>query len=77
MESFVQESIDFIVAVSQRAAELDGRLAFALGLVTWFLVEQAIRRFAGLLRRAILLGALAALGFGLAYLIRIIMGGNG
>ncbi len=56
----------FVQALNERAADLDGRAAFVLGLLTWFLVEQAIRRLAGALRIAIIVGAVGAGGLGIA-----------
>ena len=52
----------FILAANERAANLDGRAAFVLGLLTWFAVEQAIRRLSSLLRIAIIVAALGAIG---------------
>ena len=63
---FVDWAILFVRAINERAADLDGRAAFVLGLLTWFLVEQAIRRLAGALRVAIIVGAVGAGGLGLA-----------
>lgn len=64
--AFVGGAVDVIGAASERAADLDGRAAFILGLLTWFLVEQAVRRLAGALRIAIIVGAVGAGGLGLA-----------
>ena len=69
---FIQSMIEFIGTVSTKAADLDGRVAFFLGLVTWFVVEQIIRRLAGLLRCAILIGALAAAGSSLKYFLELL-----
>ena len=74
MEAFIQWSIDFMVATSNKVSDLDGRLAFVVGAVSWFLVEQAIRKFAGFIRVAILLGFLGALGYGLWQILPIIQG---
>ena len=63
---FVDWAILFVREVNERAAGMDGRAAFVLGLLTWFLVEQAIRRLAGALRIAIIVGAVGAGGLGLA-----------
>jgi hypothetical protein len=59
----------FILEANERAANLDGRAAFVLGLLTWFAVEQAIRRLAGVLRIAIIVAALGATGFGAVALL--------
>lgn len=72
MEQFVQWGIDFMVGVSDNVSEMDGRLAFAVGAVSWFLVEQAIRRLAGIARIAILLGFLGALGYGIWQILPMI-----
>ena len=77
MEAFIQWAIDFMVATSNRVSELDGRLAFVTGAVSWFLVEQAIRRLAGIIRIAILLGFLSALGYGIWQILPMIQGGEG
>ncbi|MGB1162003.1 MAG: hypothetical protein ACPG40_12390 [Alphaproteobacteria bacterium] len=76
METFVQWGIDFMVGISNNVSELDGRIAFVTGAVSWFLVEQAIRRLAGIIRIAILLGFLAALGYGIWQILPIIQGGS-
>ena len=72
MEAFIQWGIDFMVGVSNNVSQLDGRLAFVTGAVSWFLVEQAIRRLAGIIRIAILLGFLAALGYGIWQILPLI-----
>ena len=59
---FVGMAVRFIGTMSDRAKDMDGRLAFMLGLGTWFVVEQMIRRLAGMLRWAILGAALAGGG---------------
>ncbi|MGB1146631.1 MAG: hypothetical protein ACPG4M_01965 [Alphaproteobacteria bacterium] len=74
MEAFIQWGIDFMVGVSNNVSQLDGRLAFVTGAVSWFLVEQAIRRLAGIIRIAILLGFLAALGYGIWQILPLIQG---
>jgi hypothetical protein len=76
METFVQWGIDFMVGVSNNVSELDGRIAFVTGAVSWFLVEQAIRRLAGIIRIAILLGFLTALGYGIWQILPIIQGSS-
>jgi len=60
---------DFIAQASLLVGEtarlidgLDARTAFFVGIMTWFLVEQGIRRLAGMLRVAILTTALAGTG---------------
>jgi hypothetical protein len=62
---FIGWAIDVVRAANERAADMDGRAAFVLGLLTWFLIEQAIRRLAGVLRIAIIVGAVGAGGLGL------------
>ena len=72
MEQFIQWGIDFMVGTSDNVATLDGRIAFVVGAVSWFLVEQAIRRLAGIARIAILLGFLGALGYGIWQVLPLI-----
>lgn len=71
-QSLTDRALAFIAGLADSAAELDGRVAFFLGIVTWFLVEQAIRKAAGLLRLAILFGALSAAGLSLAAILSMI-----
>lgn len=68
-ETFIDQAVRFIGWANQKAAAMDGRAAFVLGLLTWFAVEQAIRRLAGALRLAIIVAALGASGVGLAALV--------
>ncbi|MGB0843336.1 MAG: hypothetical protein ACPGVN_01175 [Alphaproteobacteria bacterium] len=65
----IQGFIDFIQLMSLKAGEMDGRMGFFLGLVTWFVVEQIIRRMAGVLRWAVIIGALAAGGYTLTKML--------
>lgn len=76
--SFVDWAVAFIRIANEQAAEMDGRAAFVLGLLTWFLVEQAIRRLIGSLRVAIIVGAVGVGGLGLAAAIATLAeSGNG
>ena len=68
-ETFVDQAVNLIRWANERAVTMDGRAAFVLGLLTWFLVEQAIRRLAGALRIAILVAAVGAGGAGLVALV--------
>lgn len=68
VQGFVSGAIDFIKGMSDRAADMDGRAAFVLGMLTWFGVEQAVRRLAGILRWTILVGAVGAGGLALVAL---------
>ncbi|MGB0824006.1 MAG: hypothetical protein ACPGSK_07715 [Alphaproteobacteria bacterium] len=77
MEAFIQWGIDFMVGISNNVSALDGRLAFVTGAVSWFLVEQAIRRLAGIVRIAILLGFLSALGYGIWQILPLIQDSGG
>lgn len=72
--SFVGWATDAIRTVNEHAAAMDGRAAFVLGLLTWFVVEQAIRRLAGALRIAIIVGAVGAGGLGVAAAIASLAG---
>lgn len=68
-EAFVDWAVRFIGALNEQAAALDGRVAFVLGLLTWFTVEQALRRLTGAVRLAIIVAAVGASGVGLAALL--------
>ncbi|HYD98178.1 MAG TPA: hypothetical protein VEH84_02230 [Alphaproteobacteria bacterium] len=60
---FVEGAVATIAAASDYAKDMDGRAAFVLGMLTWFGIEQAVRRLAGLLRWAILAAAIGGTGF--------------
>jgi len=62
LPDFVTAASGFLATLSDTARDMDGRAAFFLGAVSWFLVEQAVRRLAGMLRWAILGAALAGGG---------------
>jgi len=66
--AILHEAIWFVGALNEQAAQLDGLAAFVLGLLTWFSVEQAVRRMAGALRLAIIVAAVGASGVGVATL---------
>jgi len=66
LETFIDTAAALIRTLNEQAAALDGRAAFVLGLFTWFLVEQAVRRLAGALRIAIIVAALGGAGLGTA-----------
>lgn len=67
--AFLDWAVQFVGAVNEQAAGLDGRAAFVLGLLTWFTVEQALRRITGALRLAIIVAAVGASGVGIAALL--------
>ncbi|MCW2242382.1 hypothetical protein [Azospirillum canadense] len=71
-EGFISWAGHLIAAVGDQAKGLDGRTAFLLGMATWFLVEQAIRRLAGLLRWAILGAALIGGGAAAVSLLGVV-----
>jgi len=66
--TLIQSLIDFIVSVGQQVNDLPGGLAFTLGLVTWFVVEQILRRLMSWVRWLILAGAVVALGYTVPYI---------
>ncbi|WP_207478333.1 hypothetical protein [Arenibaculum pallidiluteum] len=76
LTDFVGAAVGFLGTLSDTARDMDGRAAFFLGAVSWFLVEQAVRRLAGMLRWAILGAALA--GGGVAAVGAVgLLGGDG
>jgi hypothetical protein len=62
LTQFVESAVSAMTALGETARDMDGRAAFLLGAASWFLVEQAVRRLAGLLRWAILGAVLAGGG---------------
>ena len=47
-------------------------VAFGLGLFTWFLVEQILRRIMSGMRWLILIGVLAGLGLSVPYMLSLV-----
>lgn len=66
--SLVESLTDWVAQVGTSVNDLPGTLAFALGLFTWFAVEQILRRVVSGLRWVIIVGAIVALGFTVPYL---------
>ena len=62
LATLVQTLIDWIATVGASVDALPGTAAFALGLFTWFMVEQILRRILSWIRWMILVGAIPALG---------------
>lgn len=65
--------IDWAVRIGSTVNDLPGSVAFALGLFTWFLVEQILRKVMTYLRWVVLVGVLAGLGVSLPYLGSLIL----
>ena len=53
---------NWIVNIGATVNDLPGVVAFGLGLFTWFMAEQILRKIVSSLRWIILIGALAGLG---------------
>lgn len=51
-----------VITVGEKVDEMRGTHAFALGLATWFFLEQIVRRIASKVRWLILIGAIVGLG---------------
>lgn len=66
--TLMQGLTDWVVQIGTSVNALPGTLAFALGLFTWFAVEQVLRRVMSGMRWVILVGAVVALGFTIPYL---------
>ena len=60
--------IDWAVRIGQSVNDLPGTVAFGLGLFTWFMVEQLLRRILSWMRWVVVIGVLAGLGLSLPYL---------
>ncbi len=67
--TLINTFIEYIVSIGKQVNDLPGGLAFALGLVTWFLVEQALRRILSWVRWLILIGAIVGLGYTLPLIL--------
>ena len=60
--TFTSVMTTWIVNIGGTVNDLPGVVAFGLGLFTWFMAEQIMRRLVSGLRWIILIGALAGLG---------------
>jgi len=54
------------------ANELPGTTAFVAGAFGWFLVENIIRRFASIMRTALMFGLIAAAGLSIVALVQFV-----
>lgn len=66
----------YIIATGEKVDEMPGLYAFGLGLLTWFMVEQIIRRISTAMRWVILVGAIVGLGLSLPHLVDALTGAN-
>ena len=69
LATIVQTLINWVVVIGKQVNQLPGGLAFALGLVTWFAVEQVLRRILNWMRWLILVGVIVGLGFTVPYIL--------
>lgn len=69
--TLTQTLIDWVVRIGTTVNDLPGTVAFALGLFTWFAVEQVLRRVMNGLRWVIVVGVLAALGLSVPYVVSL------
>jgi uncharacterized membrane protein YjdF len=63
---------EWIVNIGGTVNDLPGVAAFGLGLFTWFMAEQILRRLVSGLRWIILIGALAGLGLTAPYMLSLV-----
>lgn len=75
--TLVQSLMDWVVRIGSSVNDLPGTVAFALGLFTWFAVEQILRRVMSGLRWVIIIGAIAALGLSVPYLASLMFDRGG
>jgi hypothetical protein len=71
--TLAQGLIDWVVRIGATVNDMPGTLAFALGLFTWFAVEQILQRVINGLRWVVVIGALGALGLGVPYVAGIML----
>ena len=69
LATIVESLINWIVNIGGQVNDLPGGLAFVLGLVTWFVVEQVLRRILSWMRWVILVGAIVGLGFTVPFVL--------
>ena len=69
LATIIQTLIDWVVNIGRQVNDLPGGLAFVLGLVTWFVVEQILRRILNWMRWVILVGVIVGLGFTVPYVL--------
>lgn len=64
--------INWVVSIGSTVNDLPGTVAFGLGLFTWFMVEQILRRIMSWMRWVIVVGVLAGLGLSMPYLAQLV-----
>lgn len=69
LSTLIATLVDYVLVVGREVNALPGGLAFALGLVTWFLVEQILRRILSWMRWLVLVGVVVGLGYTLPFLL--------
>lgn len=67
----------WIVGIGSTVNDLPGVVAFGLGLFTWFMAEQILRRMVSGLRWLILIGALAGLGLTVPHMLSLMFERSG
>lgn len=68
--SLIDTLIAYATHMGQQVNDMPGGLAFALGLVTWFAVEQILRRILSWIRWLVLAGVITGLGFSVSYVAK-------
>ena len=76
LDGIIEGLTAYVVSIGEQVDEMPGLHAFGLGLVTWFAVEQIIRRISSAMRWVILVGVIAGLGLSLPYLFDVLTGAN-
>jgi len=73
LSDIITTLIDWAVRIGSSVNDLPGTVAFGLGLLTWFLIEQVLRRILSWMRWVIVIGVIGGLGLSLPYLATILM----
>ncbi|MEJ6394983.1 hypothetical protein V8J82_17095 [Gymnodinialimonas sp. 2305UL16-5] len=66
--TLAQTLIDWVVRIGTSVNDLPGTVAFALGLFTWFAVEQILQRVMNGVRWMVVIAVIAALGLSVPYI---------
>jgi len=69
----IETLTSWVIGIGGRVNDLPGTVAFALGLFTWFAVEQVLRRIMSWMRWVIIVGVLAGLGLSVPYVAGLML----
>lgn len=77
LSEIIETLTAYVITVGEKVDEMPGTYAFGMGLATWFIVEQILRRIASAMRWVILIGAVVGLGMSFPQIADFVSGATG